>query len=60
LGINAKLPKYKPTRSLPYIPPEEFLDQLIACLNQMLAVFFQALKETAEGHVKRGKLNGAN
>jgi integrase len=45
--IKAKLPKYKLTRPLPYIPPEEFLDQLIACSSQMLAAFLQTLKETA-------------
>ena len=47
LGIKAVLPKYKVMRSLPYIPPEEYLDQLIACSNQMLAVWLQTLKETA-------------
>jgi integrase len=45
--IKATLPKYKVTRPLPYIPPEEFLDQLIACCNQQMATFLQTLKETA-------------
>jgi integrase len=45
--IKAKLPKYKLTRSLPYISPEEFLDQLIAHCNQQMAAFLQMLKETA-------------
>jgi len=46
-GIKASLPKYKITRPLPYIPPEEYLDQLIACCNQQMATFLQTLKETA-------------
>ena len=46
-GIKAVLPKYKLTRGLPYIPPEEHLDQIIACANQILAVWLQMLKETA-------------
>lgn len=45
--IVVKLPKYKVTRPLPYIPKEEFLDQLIACCNPMMATFLQILKETA-------------
>ncbi len=45
--IKAKLPKYKVTRPMPYIPPEEYLDQLIACCNQQMAAFLQTLKETA-------------
>jgi integrase len=44
--INASLPKYKVTRPLPYIPVEEFLDQLIASCNQQMATFLQTLKET--------------
>jgi integrase len=46
-NIKAVLPKYKLTRGLPYIPPEEHLDQIIACANQILAVWLQTLKETA-------------
>src|SRR4030067_448933 len=45
--IKATLPKYKVTRPLPYIPIEEFLDQLIASCNQQMATFLQTLKETA-------------
>jgi integrase len=44
--IKASLPKYKVTRPLPYIPTEEFLDQLIASSNQQMAAFLQTLKET--------------
>jgi len=46
-NLQAKLTKYKPERKLPYIPPEEHLDQLIACLSQMMAALVQTLKETA-------------
>lgn len=46
-NVKAVLPKYKLTRGLPYIPPEEHLDQIIACANQILAVWLQLLKETA-------------
>ena len=45
--IEAKLPKYKPTRAIPYIPPEEYLDQLIAHCNQAMSALFKTLKETA-------------
>jgi integrase len=45
--IEAKIPKYKPSRSLPYIPPGEYLDQIVACCNQPMACLFQTLKETA-------------
>ena len=31
---------------MPYIPTEEFLDQLIASCNQQMATFLQTLKET--------------
>jgi integrase len=46
--IDATLPKYKFERGLPYVPPEEYLDQLIifACSDQM-ETFLQTLKETA-------------
>jgi integrase len=46
-GIKAKLPKYRVTRPIPYVPPEEYLDQLIASSNQMMAAFLQTLKESA-------------
>ncbi len=55
-GIKAVLPKYKVTRSLPYIPPEEYLDQIIACSNQMLAVWLQTLKETAARPIEAWKI----
>lgn len=45
--IEAKLPKYKFKRPLPYVPPEKFLDQLIACaLSDQMSTFLQTLKET--------------
>jgi integrase len=45
--IEAKLPKYKVTRPLPYVPPEKFLDQLIACaLSDQMSILLQTLKET--------------
>jgi len=55
-AIKAVLPKYKVTRSLPYIPPEEYLDQIIACANQMLAVWLQTLKETAVRPIEAWKI----
>jgi integrase len=55
-GIKVVLPKYKVTRSLPYIPPEEHLDQIIACANQMLAVWLQTLKETAARPIEAWKI----
>jgi integrase/transposase-like protein len=46
-GIKAVLPKYTPDRKLPYLPPEEHMDLLIASCNQEMAAFLQATKETA-------------
>jgi integrase/uncharacterized protein YlaI len=45
-NIEAKLPKYRVTRPLPYIPKEEYLDELIASCNNQMASFLQTLKET--------------
>jgi integrase len=46
-GIEAKLPKYKVQRPLPYVPPEKYLDQLITCaLSDQMATFLLTLKET--------------
>ena len=46
-GIKATLPKFAPDRKLPYLPPEEHMDLLIASCNQEMAVLIQTLKETA-------------
>ena len=43
----AKIPKYKPGRGLPYLPPETHLDQLIAACGDIMAAYLQVLKETA-------------
>ena len=43
----AALPKYKPGRKLPYLPPEAHMDQLIASCSYEMAAFLQLLKETA-------------
>jgi hypothetical protein len=45
--IKATLPKYHITRPLTYIPPEQFLDKLIASCNGQMSIFLQTLKETA-------------
>jgi len=39
-------PIYKPERTLPFIPTEQEIDQLIAAVGRRLAVFLQLLKET--------------
>ena len=44
--IQAELPKDRIVRPMPYIPREEFLDQLIASCNHQMATFLQTLKET--------------
>jgi len=44
--IEAKLPKYRVTRPLPYVPPEKYLDQLIASCTGQMSVLLQTLKET--------------
>jgi integrase len=47
MKIEVKLPKYKFKRPLPYVPPEKFLDQLIACAHSdQMSIFLQTLKET--------------
>jgi integrase len=46
-GIKAPLPKYKVNRPIPYIPIEDFLDQLIASCGNQMVTFLQTLKETA-------------
>jgi ribosomal protein L37AE/L43A len=42
----ANFPKYKPTRAIPYLPPEAHMDQLIAACGYIMAAFLQLLKET--------------
>jgi hypothetical protein len=45
--IKADIPKYKFKRPLPYLPPETFLDQLIAsATSSQMSTFMQTLKET--------------
>jgi integrase len=44
--IETKLPKYKVTRPLPYVPHTTFLDQPIASANGQMSVLLQVLKET--------------
>ena len=39
-------PRYSRTRSLPFIPTENEIDQLIGACNQRMATFLQFLKET--------------
>jgi integrase/ribosomal protein L37AE/L43A len=46
-GIKATLPRYTPDRKLPYLPPEEHMNVLVASCNQEMAAFLQATKETA-------------
>jgi len=47
LGITWTPPKYTPEESLPFIPEESELDQLIAsCKSRRMATYLQTLKET--------------
>jgi integrase len=46
LGGTWKPPRYKTTRTLPFIPTEQELNQLIAGSNRKTATFLQLLKET--------------
>ncbi|MCJ7423590.1 site-specific integrase [Candidatus Bathyarchaeota archaeon] len=46
LGGKWDPPKYRPTRTLPFIPTEQELNQLIAGCNKKTATFLQLLKET--------------
>jgi len=44
--IEAELPTYRITRPIPYIPPEEYIDQLIATCSVQMAAFLTTLKQT--------------
>ena len=46
LGLTWDPPIYKPRESLPFIPTEEEIDQLIASCGRKLSVFLQGSKET--------------
>ena len=46
-GLKGTLPSFKPTRKLPYLPPEAHMDQLIASCSYEMAALLQTLKETA-------------
>jgi len=47
LGITWTPPKYKPKDTLPFVPEEGELDQLIAtCRSRRMAAYLQTLKET--------------
>ncbi len=44
--IPADIPKYKYKRPVPYVPPEEYLDQLITCaLSDQMSILLRTLKE---------------
>ncbi len=44
--IEARIPKYKFKRPLPYVPPEEYLDQLIGCaVSDQMSALLWTLKE---------------
>src|SRR4030067_854331 len=43
---EAELPTYKTTRPIPYVPPEEYIDQLIASCGVQMAAFLATLKQT--------------
>ena len=60
--IDAELPTYRITRPLPYIPPEEYIDQLIACCGIQMAAFLMTLKQTGArpGEVWRLKWTDIN
>ncbi|MEM1551633.1 MAG: tyrosine-type recombinase/integrase [Candidatus Bathyarchaeia archaeon] len=45
-GLTFEPPNYKPTKTLPFIPLESEIDQLIACCNHRMAALLQLLKET--------------
>jgi integrase len=47
VGGTWKPPKYRAPRTLPFIPTEQEIDQLIAGCNRKTATFLQLIKETA-------------
>jgi integrase len=46
-GITAIMPTYKRIDTIPFIPTESEIDQLISATKHQLATFLQVLKETA-------------
>jgi len=46
LGLTWEKPRYRREESLPWIPTEKEIDQLIAGLSKRYAVFLQLIKET--------------
>ncbi|MEM3825926.1 MAG: tyrosine-type recombinase/integrase [Candidatus Bathyarchaeia archaeon] len=46
MGLKWDKPIYKPPSSLPFIPLEREIDDLIACCNQHIAAFLRICKET--------------
>ncbi|KPJ88254.1 MAG: hypothetical protein AMS17_06100, partial [Spirochaetes bacterium DG_61] len=45
-GLSWKPPIYRHRETMPFIPLEEEIDQLIACCGRVTATFLQGLKET--------------
>jgi len=46
-GLTWEKPKYKVPETLPFIPAEIEIDDLIACCSRQMGTFLQTLKETA-------------
>jgi len=53
LGLTWEKPRYKATRTLPFIPTETEIDDLIAQCSKQMATFLQTAKETA---ARRGEV----
>ena len=58
--IKWQIPKYKPTRQLPFIPLESEIDQLIASSGKKRATTLQLLKETGMRIGELCQLKGIN
>ena len=56
-GLTWEMPKYKVSNTLPFVPLEEEVDQLIAALGKKNSIFTQTVKETGArvGEAKRLK-----
>jgi integrase len=55
-GRSWQRPRYRQTRTLPFIPTEEELDQLIAGAGKKLGTFLQGLKDTGADPGELAKL----
>lgn len=55
-GLQWEQPKYKIEETLPFIPQEKELDELISASSKTISTFLQILKETGARGIEAKKL----